>query len=58
MSFYVGRKHMAIREVKAFGGVITTKHHYHEETWTYELKGNVMNVDNTVVRVPLMKQKK
>jgi hypothetical protein len=35
-----------------------TKHHYHEEVWTYELKENVMNVDNTVVRVPLAKSKK
>jgi RHS repeat-associated protein len=29
------------------------KHHYHEETWTLDLINNVMNVDNTVVRVPL-----
>ena len=32
------------------------KHHYHEETWTLELKSNTMNVDNTVVRVPLPKK--
>ena len=30
-----------------------TKHHYHEETWTLDPRNNVMNVDNTVVRVPL-----
>ena len=29
------------------------KHHYHEETWTLDLINNVMNIDNTVVRVPL-----
>jgi hypothetical protein len=34
-----------------------TKHHYHEETWTYDSVNNVMNVDNTVVRVPLPKKK-
>lgn len=28
------------------------KHHYHEETWTLDLINNVMNVDNTVIRVP------
>lgn len=33
-----------------------SKHHYHEETWTLELKSNIMNVDNTVVRVPLPKK--
>jgi hypothetical protein len=33
------------------------KHHYHEETWTYDAKNNVMNVDNTVRRVPLPKPK-
>ncbi|MEW5510233.1 RHS repeat domain-containing protein, partial [Pseudomonas antarctica] len=33
-----------------------SKHHYHEETWTLELKNNTMNVDNTVVRVPLPKK--
>lgn len=33
-----------------------TKHHYHEETWTYDPVNNVMNVDNTVVRVPLPKK--
>ncbi|KIR19624.1 putative deoxyribonuclease RhsC [Pseudomonas fluorescens] len=33
-----------------------SKHHYHEETWTIELKTNTMNVDNTVVRVPLTKK--
>ncbi|WP_244192373.1 RHS repeat-associated core domain-containing protein [Pseudomonas rhodesiae] len=33
-----------------------SKHHYHEETWTLELKSNTMNVDNTVVRVPLSKK--
>jgi hypothetical protein len=32
-----------------------TKHHYHEETWTLDLQNNVMNVDNTVIRVPLPK---
>ncbi len=29
------------------------KHHYHEETWTLDLINNAMNVDNTVIRVPL-----
>uniref|UniRef100_UPI002FCCBCA7 RHS repeat domain-containing protein n=1 Tax=Pseudomonas lactucae TaxID=2813360 RepID=UPI002FCCBCA7 len=33
-----------------------SKHHYHEEIWTFELKTNTMNVDNTVVRVPLPKK--
>ena len=27
------------------------KHHYHEETWTYDEATNVMNVDNTMVRI-------
>jgi hypothetical protein len=34
-----------------------SKHHYHEERWMLELKGNVMNVENTVVRVPLANKK-
>ncbi|MGF6556143.1 RHS repeat-associated protein [Pseudomonas sp. S30_BP2TU TE3576] len=34
-----------------------SKHHYHEEKWMLELKGNVMNVESTVVRVPLPKKK-
>ena len=29
------------------------KHHYHEETWTYDNATNKMNVDNLVRRVPL-----
>ena len=29
-----------------------SKFHYHEEIWTYDPINNVMNVDNTVVRVP------
>ena len=29
-----------------------SKFHYHEEIWTYDQVNNVMNVDNTVVRVP------
>ena len=33
-----------------------TKHHYHEETWTLELKNKTMNVDNSVIRVPLQKK--
>ncbi len=33
-----------------------TKHHYHEEIWTLEPKSNVMNVDNTIIRVPLPKK--
>ena len=32
-----------------------TKHHYHEETWTLDPANNVMNVDNLVVRVPILK---
>lgn len=32
-----------------------TKFHYHEEIWTYDPINNVMNVDNTVVRVPYKK---
>ena len=33
-----------------------TKHHYHEETWTYDPVNDVMNVDNSVVRVPIPKR--
>ncbi len=33
-----------------------TKHHYHEEIWTLDPEKNVMDVDNTVVRVPLPKK--
>jgi hypothetical protein len=33
-----------------------TKHHYHEKIWTYDPASNTMNVDNTVVRVPLPKK--
>ena len=29
-----------------------SKFHYHEEIWTYDSINNVMNVDNTVVRMP------
>ncbi len=29
------------------------KHHYHEETWTYDAVNNKLNVDNLVRRVPL-----
>ena len=29
-----------------------SKFHYHEEVWTYDTINNVMNVDNTVVRMP------
>lgn len=32
-----------------------TKFHYHEEIWTYDPIDNVINVDNTVVRVPYKK---
>ncbi len=32
-----------------------TKHHHHEETWTLDPANNVMNVDNLVVRVPILK---
>ncbi len=32
-----------------------TKHHYHEETWTLDPANNVMNDDNLVVRVPILK---
>ncbi|MBD2816867.1 type IV secretion protein Rhs, partial [Xenorhabdus sp. Flor] len=32
-----------------------TKHHYHEETWTLDPVKNEMNVDNVVVRVPILK---
>nr|WP_260265911.1 RHS repeat-associated core domain-containing protein [Cronobacter malonaticus] len=32
-----------------------TKHHYHKETWTLDTANNVMNVDNVVVRVPILK---
>ncbi|MGN7117198.1 hypothetical protein ACTHQ8_13205 [Lysinibacillus odysseyi] len=35
-----------------------TKHHYHEETWTYDSIDDVMNVDNSVVRVPSPKKVK
>ncbi|KFM95100.1 putative yD repeat protein [Bacillus clarus] len=30
----------------------SSKFHYHEEIWTYDPINNVMNVDNTLVRVP------
>lgn len=30
-----------------------TKHHYHEETWTYDPVTDTMTVDNQIVRVPL-----
>jgi hypothetical protein len=33
-----------------------SKHHYHEEKWILQLKENVMNVENTVIRVPLLKK--
>ncbi len=33
-----------------------SKHHYHDEKWTLQLKEDVMNVENTVVRVPLLKK--
>jgi len=29
-----------------------SKHHYHEETWTYDPVKDVMNVDNTLIKVP------
>jgi hypothetical protein len=29
------------------------KHHYHEETWSLNPATNTMDVQNTVVRVPL-----
>ena len=32
-----------------------TKFHYHEEIWTYDPINDVMNVDNTIIRVPLRK---
>jgi uncharacterized protein RhaS with RHS repeats len=28
------------------------KHHYHEETWRFNLKRTAVDVDNTVVRIP------
>ena len=34
-----------------------TKFHYHEETWTHDINKNIMNVDNTVIRVPLKNKK-
>ena len=30
-----------------------TRHHYHEETWSYDPVRHVMNLDNVIVRVPL-----
>jgi hypothetical protein len=30
-----------------------TKHHYHEETWTYDTATDTMEVGNTIKRVPL-----
>jgi hypothetical protein len=33
-----------------------SKHYCHEEKWTLQLKENLMNVENTVVRVPLLKK--
>jgi len=35
-----------------------SKHHYHEETWTLESSKNVMDVDNTVVRIQFQNTKK
>ena len=35
-----------------------TRHHHHEEVWTYDSVNNGMNVDNTIVRVPLFEDKK
>jgi RHS repeat-associated protein len=32
------------------------KHHYHEETWTLEFETQRMNIDNTIIRVPLLKK--
>lgn len=32
-----------------------TKYRYHEEIWTLEPINNVMNVENLVVRVPILK---
>lgn len=32
-----------------------TKHRYHEEIWTLEPINNVMNVENLVARVPILK---
>jgi len=30
----------------------SSKHHYHEKTWTYDPVKDVMNVDNTLIKVP------
>jgi hypothetical protein len=30
-----------------------SRHHFHEETWTFDRQKNVMNVDNLMIRVPL-----
>ncbi|HEX2914465.1 MAG TPA: hypothetical protein VH186_26935 [Chloroflexia bacterium] len=30
-----------------------TKHHFHEETWSYDSSSNTVNVDNKVRRVPI-----
>ena len=30
-----------------------TKHHYHEETWSYDAASDTMTVGNTIKRVPL-----
>ncbi|WP_044640089.1 polymorphic toxin-type HINT domain-containing protein [Risungbinella massiliensis] len=35
-----------------------TKHHYHEETWIYDEKNDVMDVVNVVIRVPIIGKKK
>ncbi len=32
-----------------------TQHHYHEDKWTLDSVNNVMNFDNLVVRVPILK---
>lgn len=32
-----------------------TRHYYHEETWIYDPLNNVINVDNSVIRVPFPK---
>ena len=32
-----------------------TKHHYHEETWTYDAATDTMTVDNCLIRAPYAK---
>ncbi len=42
--------------IEGFSMTKPSKHHYHEEKWILQLRENVMNVENTVFRVPSLKK--